>query len=447
MNERSVKAYMDANGMLPGGGKAKVLVACSGGADSVALLHLLRGMDGVDVVCAHFNHCLRGAESDRDEAFVRGLCAEWDVAFYAGRGDVAGFAGKARRGTEEAARALRYRFLRETAKKTGCARVATAHTADDNAETVLLNLVRGAGTRGLAGIPPVRGSEAAGVKIIRPLLDATRTEIEEYLLENGLSHVEDSSNEGDAYARNRLRHHVTPLLRDLNGAAVEHICAAAALLREDEEYLDGLAVEWIGEHYRDGALPLRPLLELPKPVAMRVLRRLTQSPGRAHLERIWNLCANGREHAALDLPAGRVTKENGFLRFGPAAAETTIPRREIAVGGTTALPEAGVVIRCSETDYTKEIHKSFNTFYFQCEKICGKISVASREAGDAIRLRGRGCTKSVRRLFSEAGLPLAARARTPVFSDEAGVIAVGGFGVAERCAPEPGKKAIKIEIL
>lgn len=444
MNEQTVKAYMTAHGMLPAGETARVLCACSGGADSTALLHLLRGMAGVEVVCAHFNHCLRGAESDRDENFVRELCADWGIEFRAGRGDVAAYAKEHGLGIEAAARELRYRFLQETADNCGCTRIATAHTAGDNAETVLFHLIRGAGTAGLSGIPPVRGN------VIRPLLGVTRAEILEYLGAHGLSHVEDSSNADPRYARNALRRNVLPALEQINGAAVEHICAAAELLREDEEYLDGIAKNFINKHYVNLKLPIPPLLNVPKPVAMRVLRRLARNPGHDHLERVYELCRAGRDRAMLDLPGGRVTKEGGFLRFGAQerAEAFFFEKQALRPGETLAFPEAGKRVVCAETNPDEEIHSAFNKFYFQSDKICGMITVGSRAAGDTVRFEGRNCTKSVRKLFAEAGIPPAARPRTLVVSDGAGVIAVEGFpNVAERCAAAPGARALKVEIL
>ena len=193
-----------------------MLCAVSGGVDSMYLLHRMAELGaqrGFAVGCAHFNHGLRGAESDRDEAFVRAQCEKLGVPFYAGRGDVASVRGM---GTEAAARELRYAFLTHCADEHGYDWIATAHTADDNAETLLLNLARGCGLRGLTGIPPQRG------KLLRPMLDTTRAQAEAYLTARAIPHVEDSTNAADTYARNRVRHHAVPALESVN----HRLCAA-----------------------------------------------------------------------------------------------------------------------------------------------------------------------------------------------------------------------------
>ena len=439
MDRHSVRAYMDAWDMLPAEGAA-VLVACSGGADSVALLHLLRDMPGVAPVCAHYNHMLRGAESERDADFVARLCGGWGIPLVIGRGDVAACAAKRGKGVEEAAREMRYAFLRRAALERGCIRIATAHNADDNAETVLFRLLRGAGARGLSGIPPVRGG------LIRPLLNVSRAEIEDYLARHGLPHVEDSSNTDLRYARNGLRCTVLPALEQIHPGAARHICAAAELLREDEDYLSGLAGAFLSAHYRAPRLPLAPFRELPKPVAMRVLRELAGSPGRAHLDRLHALCLSPEGRGALEMPGVRAVRRGGTLFFEPPELPAPVGICAVSPGERRVLPGDGRVLRCYETVFTKEIHNSFNTFYFKNENIYGTLHVASRAPGDAIRLEGRGCTKSVRRLFAEAGLSSAERLRRLVVSDGLGPVAVEGFGVAERCAPVPGMPALALEI-
>ena len=212
----TIKALTTEYDMLPRGGT--VLCAVSGGADSMCLLHLLHtwaGEGGFRVAAAHYNHNLRGAESDRDAAFVAEWCAGQDIPCVIGAGDVAHEARARGLGVEETARQMRYEFLRGAADAMGCGRIATAHSADDNLETLLLHLVRGAGLHGLAGIPPRRGV------VVRPLLTTSRAEIVAYLEANGVAHVEDSSNTDEGYARNRIRRQVVPVLRQLNPRLTE----------------------------------------------------------------------------------------------------------------------------------------------------------------------------------------------------------------------------------
>ena len=196
-----------------------VICALSGGADSVALLFgccLLKDKLGITLEAAHFNHHLRGPESQRDEQFARQLCDRYEIQLHVGSAEVT----PGPKGLEAAAREARYGFFATLPGK-----VATAHTADDNAETVLLHLVRGTGLKGLGGIAPVNG------KYIRPMLDITRKQVLSFLADYHLSYVEDSSNAGDDFLRNRLRHHVMPLLRAENPRFAENTSRMAQRLR------------------------------------------------------------------------------------------------------------------------------------------------------------------------------------------------------------------------
>ena len=437
MIAQRVREFAARFDMLPAG--AKVLCACSGGADSVCLLHLLHAMQDISVVCAHFNHGLRGAESDRDAAFVKALCDRLGIPCVTECGDAAAWAAAHGLGIEAAARELRYDFLHRAAAAHGCTRIATAHNAEDNAETVLMHLIRGSGGRGLSGIPPVRGS------VVRPLLTVTRAEIAAYLAKNGLPHTEDSSNASDDYARNRIRHRVLPLLLEENSAAVEHICAAAELLRKDEDFLSDAAERFLRAAETDGAIPVAELLALPEPVAARVLHLKCPGATRTHIEALLALCAGDRVHGAADLPGMRAVLERGRLQFDPQAAAPLL-RRELNPDGETLFPESGWRIECRRTRPGEEIHNSFNIFYFKSESICGRMFAASRGEGDRVRLAGRGCTKTLKKLFAEAAIPLAQRQSVPVLYDDAGVIAVSGFGIAERCVPAPGERALRVEI-
>ena len=423
--------------LLPPG--CTVLCAVSGGADSVCLLDLARRRPELRVLCAHFNHLLRGAESDRDEAFVRDLCAGWGIPCRVGRGDAAAYAREHGMGLEEAARTLRYAFLRETAAAWGADRIATAHTKNDNAETVLLNLARGTGLRGLGGIPPRRGN------IVRPLLGVSRAEVEAYLRERDIPHVEDSTNACDDFARNRARHLALPALEALHPGAAENIAAMAATARADEAYLESLAAAFT-RRYGTARLPAAELLALPEPVSRRVLRRCAgDGLARKHIEALLDLCRSGGPSAALDLPGRRVRREYGLLVFdaGTAAA---LPERELRPDGETPLPEAGLVLTAEILTDPREIQSSFNTFCFSCDNICGKLSVASRRAGDALELFGRNGTRSVKKLLIDGKIPRLRRELVPVLRDERGPVAVYGFGQAARVRPAAGERYIKVRI-
>ena len=222
--------------VLPGRGDT-ALCAVSGGLDSMCLLDLLDQWcreRGANIAAAHFNHQLRGAASDRDERFVRDWCAAHDIPFVSGDGDVKGFALSEGLSVEEAARELRYAFLRREAAKLGPrTKIYTAHHADDQAETVLFNLIRGTGTAGLAGMAVYQGD------LVRPLLYVRRSELAEYAAARGIPHVEDGTNaDPEAAARNFLRLKVMPLLEELNPRAVEHIGAAAAHVRAADHAIE-----------------------------------------------------------------------------------------------------------------------------------------------------------------------------------------------------------------
>ena len=296
--------------MLPRG--SRVLCAVSGGADSMCLLHWLssaRAEYGITLFAAHYEHGLRGEESLRDAEFTRAQCDALGIPCRIGHGDVASYAVEHRLGTEDAARTLRYRFLEETAEDFGCDRIATAHSLNDNAETVLMNLCRGAGTRGLAGIPPVRG------QLIRPLLSTDRDEIEDYLREHGIPHVEDSSNRSDDYTRNRIRHQMIPLLKEENPSVLRSIARTAELVREDDACLCRESERFLREHRQGNSIPSKALLRLEPAVASRVIRAMCGSS--VSMERTYALLtfAGGTERGVLEIPGQKIRREKGRLFF------------------------------------------------------------------------------------------------------------------------------------
>lgn len=419
-----------------------VLCAVSGGADSMCLLHYLSRNSkqlGIEVFAASFDHMLRGEESASDCQFVAQWCRQHDIECIVGNGDVRAFSKLNGLSEEEAARKLRYDFLNEAADELNCNIMATAHNANDNAETMLLNLTRGSGLKGLCGIPPQRG------KLIRPLLGTTRQEIEEYNEENGIEYVTDKTNLSDDYTRNVVRHHVTPVLENINPSFFDACARTTQLLREDEAYLDELAHNAYAKHYKNNTFSANVMTSLPKPVAMRVLRLIC---GRAlsynHAKAVYDI-ASSKEFKSADICGMRVVCDRGMLYFG--AEYYPLPKdTDIQIGESRFLPDRGMNIKSELIKNCTDFFQSFNILSINYDSLCGNISLTSRRPGDKVRLAGRGCTKSVKDLFSEAKLNRFERDMTPILRDEKGIVAVYGFGIAERCIASPGDNVLRVTI-
>ena len=392
-----------------------VICAVSGGADSVALLfalYLLKDRLGIRLEAAHFNHRLRGQESDEDEAFVRGLCSQYDIPLHVGTGEVK--AGK--KGLEAAARDARYGFLLSLDGK-----IATAHTADDNAETVLMRLIRGTGLKGLGAIAPVSG------RVIRPMLLTNRQEVEDFLAVWGLPHREDSSNASDAFLRNRLRHDVMPLLKAENPRLAENLSRMALRLRQDEDFLRQQA-DW------DSLPGVEALRAMPEAIRSRCIEAFLKQngvpePEDSHISAVEDILYSDRPSARVNLPGGvTVTRQYDRLE-----AENGEPVPEPAV-----VPCPGEVlygdyrVTCAPAG---EIINTTDTF-----TVCpvGQVILRPRKSGDLIRLKGG--TKSLKKLFIDRKIPAARREQIPVVCDKQGVLGVYSIGVhVDRAAGEkPG---------
>ena len=439
--------------MFPSSGA--VLACVSGGADSMCMLETLAEISqtrGFTVCAAHFNHMLRGDESARDEDFVREYCARCGVPVYSERGDVSEYAHTHRTGVEEAARVMRYAFFYAAAKKAGAGRIATAHTADDNAETVLMNLIRGAGAAGLSGIPPVRGI------IIRPMLRITRNEIISFLKERGVTYVEDSTNSLDIYTRNKLRHSVIPAITQINPSFIESAAAASELARADEAFLSGLAETFISEHCQATSITsvnAAELAALPAAISGRVIRKLGgASFSRRHVMSVLNLCGMSGSNASLSLPGMTVYAEYGRLVFIKGGGDRGSGFSPVTLGDGCSEPlePLDLTVSCKMVicdvvfpEIFNRINKSFTSFLFKYTELCGKISVRPRRQGDSIKLYRRNGTKTLKKLFGEHRIPARERANIPVIADDAGPLAVFGLGIGDRALPSPGDAAIQID--
>lgn len=404
-----LRAFLKEQALLSPGDK--VIAAVSGGADSVAMLfalYLLRDELGITLEAAHFNHHLRGAESDRDEAFVTDFCGRYCIPLHLGSGRIV--SGK--KGLEAAARDARYAFLRSLPGK-----VATAHTADDNAETVLMRLIRGTGLKGLGAIAPVSGN------VIRPMLTVTRDDVEAFLEEYALPHVEDSSNAEDDFLRNRIRHGILPLMRAENPRIDENLSAMALLLRQDEACLQAMIPE---EQMPD----VSRLKAMEPALRRRTLERFLKAQGvrepeQIHILQAEQLLYHWSPSASMQFPGG-VTIGRQYdclvrLECAPELPETrlSVPG-EICIGGKRFVSE-----------YATDLEERPDSVL-----VCpvGALIVRSRRSGDTMRLPGG--TRSLKKMYIDRKIPASQRAAVPVLADDRGVLAVFGIGTDIRFRPD-----------
>jgi len=396
-----------------------VTVAVSGGADSVALLfalYLLREKLEIRLEAAHFDHQLRGGESREDASFVEDLCDRFDIPLHMGTARVV----PGKKGLEAAAREARYGFFRSLGGK-----IATAHTADDNAETVLLHLLRGTGLKGLGGIAPKNGH------IIRPMLTCTRQDVEAFLTEYCLQNRFDSSNATDAFLRNRLRHRVVPELKKENPRFAPAVSVMALRLRRDEELIGSLLPP-----HMPGVEELR---SLHPALRSRLLERFLKEggipePEQTHIRALEGLVFSAKPSAAADLPGG-FTAVRRYDRL------ELLKERPAPVGGileeVLELPELGYTVTCAPAESLENGPDTFTV------RPVGPIRVRFRETGDKIRLPGG--TRSLKKLFIDRKIPAHDRDRIPVLADDTGLLAVFGIGPDE-ARKAPALPAVTVRI-
>ena len=456
----SMEALIREHGMLPRG--CTVLCAVSGGADSVCLLHALyhlRPRLGFSLAAAHYNHRLRGEEADRDARFVEQFISECcgpdrlpdgrvlpAVPLFSGSGDVAAQAALLGAGIEETAREMRYAFLRQAARQAGAALIATAHTADDNSETVLFHLARGAGLRGLTGIAPVRGD------LIRPLLSTQRGEVEAYLRYYGLPWREDASNADDAYARNRIRHQVIPVLEDLFPGFSARLAGCAARLRADEELLEeqARALSSQAQALPQGlSIPASLIAGAPGPIAVRAMRQLIgalnggdQDCGAAHLESLVGLCRSQDPSARLSLPYGLTARrEYGLVVLARDTAPQVLEPAPLALPGETQAPP--FLVRCFPAVYAGQNQGPFD--FWLDARPGTSVTLRPRRTGDVLRLPGRR-EKTLKKWFIDEKIPQSRRDCLPVLDWDGRVAAAAGLGPDAAFLPRSGQAAWHIII-
>lgn len=419
-----------------------VLCAVSGGADSVVMLHILLQLSsklGIKVHAAHFNHHIRPAEeTNADEEFTRKFCMSQGATFHVGHGDIYGRVKQTGETVEEAARYLRYEFLQKCVPG---AKVATAHHADDNLETMLMKMIRGCGTKGMCGIPPKRDN------IIRPVLCLSREEIEEYAKVNNLKYVTDSTNNTDDYLRNRIRHHIIPLMKAENSNVSTNSVSTASVIRNDSDYMENKAYEAMMEvRLREGIYDSEKIKCLDKPIMDRVIMNILDENAiefsSNDVHKVIDAINSVNGAVTMNFPGGiKAIASFGTLRF-KELNKANHSDVEIICGETTW---GNSVISMDNIDAVKRISRNPNQLMVSKEKISGKLIVRSVKDGDKMRMPGG--TKSVSRVMREKGIWVEDRGAFPVICDNNGVVAVIGVGINMDYKVEVGKPAYMFSIL
>jgi tRNA(Ile)-lysidine synthase len=461
-------------------------IGVSGGADSVALLRLLdelRAQLGVRILVLHFHHQLRGAEADADEHFVSELARQLGFEFVSDRADVAGEARRNGWNLEDAARRLRYQFFASAAVSHGLNRVAVAHTADDQAETVLAHLLRGTGPAGLAGIYPVVG------QIIRPLLDIGRGELREYLLTLNQSWREDASNQDTSHMRARIRHQLLPLLQqDFEPAAVTLLARLAGLAREEETFWRALEDERFAALVsrepaggvslgiadllspfpplapesrdvrrvvgHDTAFPVTPVLALTRRLVRRIFLELRGSRYQLtarHVEDILHLATKSQSGSRIELHGVLVERLFNRLVFSPVSptAGDESPQFEYAIALPSAsepacilVPEIGRRFNLKVIDWpavTRETISRETVLDF--DRLRWPLILRNWRPGDSYRPYGRSHVRKLKRLLLESRIPLRDRGGWPVLTSAGALVWALGCPVADEFAPQSGTRA------
>ncbi|MGN0666016.1 MAG: tRNA lysidine(34) synthetase TilS [Huintestinicola sp.] len=424
---------MTEYGMVPCDGG--ILAGLSGGADSVCLLlalHELSAEMGFGLAAVHVNHCLRGEESDRDERFCVELCRKLDIPIECVRVDVRGYAAEKRCSCEEGARKLRYDAFAAAADKFGCEKIATAHNLCDNSETSLFNAARGTGLKGLSGIPYVRG------RIIRPLIEVSRQEIEQFLEENGQGYVTDSTNLTDDYSRNVIRHRVIPALESINGGVHTALLRLRKSAAEDEDFI----LSEMMKLREDEICRAHPA------VRKRYIRmKLNDSGMPVSAERIALLD---------DMMTDSFQRQRRYLLSGDIYAVfrngiMTVERMEKLSGyhnefeidlsedSEIYIPEFDKTVKISGISDDKccgncNVNKKLTNNCGNYAKIQGVAVLRTKRDGDMIQLKGRGFRTKLKKYYSGLGLSPEERRSALVMEDETGLIWSEYGGVAERIA-------------
>lgn len=448
---KKVRAFFFRYRPLPPGGR--ILVAVSGGPDSTVLLDALFRLHRelqYDLHVAHMNHMFRGEEASEDARYVQELAKSRGLACTVASADIPGRLGRVGGGKQQQARSARYAFLASTALEVGAGVVATGHTRDDHAETVMWRIIRGTSLRGLGGIPPVHGP------VIRPLLWVWRDEIEVYLRSAGLSPRVDSSNLRSEYTRNWIRLELFPALEQVNPEVRRALAELGETARDDHALLEKMAETEFGRmarrrdrevHIDRAALTL---LELP--LARRVLVRGLETVrpdagselGRRHLDAVLALAKSARKDASLSLPTGI-----GVCMSGEHLVVSVVRQREpvmvegaLPVPGRLELGDGRAIEARLHDEVPVVLAAGTGIAYIDFRKVTGPLRVRSRRPGDRFQPLGMTGTKKVTDYCIDKKVPVAERRRVPVVVCDAGLVWLGGLQLDHRFRVVPSTRQV-----
>lgn len=427
------------SGMPP---ETPILVAYSGGADSSLLLHLLHTYAqkyGTPLYAAHLHHGIRGQEADRDLALCENVCHSLGIPFFSCRVDIPALARESGRSLEEEGRYRRYEFFETIMRENNVPLLATAHNLDDNAETLLFRMARGAGPGGLGGIPPTR--DFPGGRIVRPLLGLSKASVLALCHGAGIEFATDSTNLDTAFARNRIRRDVLPALCEINEAAPRHLAELGRLLSEDEEYLSSCAREALSKAWRDGNLSLPELAKLPGALARRVWMLYLESAGftpeKKVIEALLLLTRHPSGEAAIALPGGKTIRVKGDcvgLDALPREAPTDylIPLSP----GLTPIENTPFALLWEQDPRREEfvgsyenIYKKETTVILNSATIEGHIFVRPRKPFDVIFSGGHH--KKVKKLLCDGKVDASVRNSFPLLCDDSGILWIPGVAARD----------------
>ncbi len=410
----------------------EIVVGFSGGADSVCLLHVLNSFKdrlGYSLKAVHINHGIRGDEADSDENFARDFCLKNDIPFETFRFKCIKESEKTKESLEECGRRLRYESFNKVCGDTS--KIATAHNANDNAETIIFNIARGTSVKGVCGIPYTRDN------IIRPLLNCSRKEIDGYCNENGLSFVTDSTNLGVEYTRNKIRHLIMPVLEEINPAYLSSFNSLSNNAKSVSDYLNNNAEGLLSEaKIGDFTYSRQVLSEADKAVVTEMLYSEFFVYSSLNIDnKKMNLLYDLLHKCGRLQIFGNIFAEvkKDYLRFYRVTNDELSDNIDVSGFPFSAAWGCYSVELEKFCNYSEFIHNFSDTDVIDCDTVSGNLVLRTRKAGDVFTFHKRNVTKSLKKLFTEENIPIEIRNKIPVISDDNGVVWVFGFGVTKRC--------------